>query len=188
MTDIQPTLVGADYRIRPLVESDRDNLYLAARDPLIWEQHPARTRHQRDIFDGYFTSLIAGGGSLAFEIKTTGRIVGCSRFYRAPNAPEEWSIGFTFIERALWGGAANFALKTLMLDHLFITEDRVWFHIGKDNIRSQKGTAKLGAVPAGDCWGDPLNTDRMQHFLTFVVSRHDWDRVKAARITTRFPV
>ena len=182
MIDIQPILVGPDYRIRPLVEGDRNNLYLAARDPLIWEQHPARTRHQRNVFDAYFTALIAEAGSVAFEVKASGRIFGCSRFYKAPNAPEEWSIGFTFIERALWGGEANFALKTLMLDHLFTTEERVWFHIGKDNVRSQKGTAKLGAVPAGDCRGDPLNTGQMQHFLSYVLSRRNWQRVKSTRL------
>ena len=123
MTDIEPILVGPDYRIRPLVENDRDSLFLVARDPLIWEQHPARTRHQRNVFDDYFTSLTATPGSVGFEVKQSGRLVGCSRFYRAPDAPDEWAIGFTFIERALWGGAANFALKTMMLDHLFTTED-----------------------------------------------------------------
>ena len=178
MADIAPILVGPDYRIRPLVEGDRDKLYLAARDPLIWEQHPARTRHQRNVFDEYFSSLIASPGSVAFELKASGRIVGCSRFYLAPNAPDEWSIGFTFIERNLWGGGANFALKTLMLDHLFTTEERVWFHIGKDNVRSQKGTAKLGAVPAGECLGDPLATGQMQYFLGFVLSRDNWGRAK----------
>ena len=82
---------------------------------------------------------------MAFEERPGGRIVGCSRYYEAPNAPGEWSVGFTFIEKRLWGGAANMALKTLMLDHLFITEPRVWFHIGKDNIRSQKGTGNAEA-------------------------------------------
>ena len=135
MTDIEPILVGPDYRIRPLVENDRDSLFLVARDPLIWEQHPARTRHQRNVFDDYFTSLTATPGSVGFEVKQSGRLVGCSRFYRAPDAPDEWAIGFTFIERALWGGAVNFALKTMMLDHLFTTEARVWFHIDKNNIR-----------------------------------------------------
>jgi len=65
-----------------------------------------------------------------------------------------------------------------MLDHLFTTEERVWFHIGKDNVRSQKGTAKLGAVPAGECWGDPLATGQMQYFLSFVLSRDNWGRAK----------
>ena len=125
MVDIQPILVGPDFRIRPLVAADRDNLYIAARDPLIWEQHPARNCHQRNVFDGYFSALVAAGGALAFEERPGGKIVGCSRCNEAPNAPGEWSVGFTFIEKRLWGGAANMALKTLMLDYLFITEPRV---------------------------------------------------------------
>ena len=59
------------------------------------------------------------------------------------------------------------ALKTLMLDHLFITEPLVWFHIGKDNIRSQKGTGKLGAVAATTCHADLLGTGISEEFLTF---------------------
>ena len=42
------------------------------------------------------------------------------------------------------GGAANWEMKSLMLDHAFQYMDAVWFHIGTDNIRSQKATAKLG--------------------------------------------
>ncbi len=177
MVDIQPILVGPDFRIRPLVAADRDNLYIAARDPLIWEQHPARNRHQRNVFDGYFSALVAAGGALAFEERPGGRIVGCSRHYEAPNAPGEWSVGFTFIERRLWGGAANMALKTLMLDHLFITQPRVWFHIGKDNIRSQKGTGKLGAVADGRCHADLLGAGNAEAFLTFRLDAAAWASV-----------
>ena len=104
MVDIQPILVGPDFRIRPLVAADRDNRYIAARDPLIWEQHPARNRHQRNVLSGYFSALVAAGGALAFEERAGGRIVGCSRFYEAPNAPGEWSVGFTFIEKDCGAG------------------------------------------------------------------------------------
>ena len=62
MANIQPILVGPQFRIRPLVEAHRDNLYIAARDPLIWEQHPARNRHQRNVFDGYFPLLSLPAG------------------------------------------------------------------------------------------------------------------------------
>lgn len=175
MVDTAPLLVGSEYRIRPLVENDRDALYMAARDPMIWEQHPAGNRHQRNVFDHYFSSLLDAGGGVAFETKSKGRLIGCSRFYVAPNAPTEWSIGFTFIERALWGGRANFALKRLMLEHLFTTESRVWFHIGKDNIRSRKATAKLGAVAAGSCEADLLGSGILSHYLNFFLTKSDWN-------------
>ena len=183
--DIQPTLVGARFRIRPLAASDRDDLHAAASDPLIWEQHPDKKRYQRDIFDAYFTALLAAGGALAFEARDDGRIIGCSRYYPAPNAPGEWSIGFTFIERRYWGGAANLALKTLMLDHLFLTEDRVWFHIGRENIRSQRGTAKLGAVLAGDCEADLLGTGNRSFYLAYGLRKDIWADVRRTRDRSR---
>lgn len=179
--DTQPTLVGARFRIRPLAASDRDDLHTAASDPLIWEQHPDKKRYQRDIFDAYFTALLAAGGAVVFEARDDGRIIGCSRYYLAPNAPEEWSIGFTFIERRYWGGGANFALKTLMLDHLFMTEDRVWFHIGRENIRSQRGTAKLGAVLAGDCEADLLGTGNWSFYLAYGLRKDVWAGVRRTR-------
>ena len=69
------------------------------------------------------------------------------------------------------------ALKTLMLDHLFITQPRVWFHIGKDNIRSQKGTGKLGAVADGRCHADLLGAGNAEAFLTFRLDAAAWASV-----------
>ena len=54
-------------------------------------------------------------------------------------------IGWTFLERAFWGGAYNAELKSLMLDHAFRFVDRVVFVVGEDNLRSQKALEKIGA-------------------------------------------
>ena len=143
-------LEGDGLRLRPLAPQDRDGLYAAAADPLVWEQHPARTRHERAVFDPYFNFLVAAGGAMAVTEAATGRIIGTSRFYQTPDPADAWSIGFTFIERAAWGGVVNFAMKRLMLDHLFADTDEVWFHIAPDNLRSQRGTAKLGALRDAD--------------------------------------
>ena len=47
--------------LRPLLADDFDNLYEVASDPKVWEGHPAKDRYKRDIFAGYFKSLIEGG-------------------------------------------------------------------------------------------------------------------------------
>ncbi|MEM6759999.1 MAG: GNAT family N-acetyltransferase [Pseudomonadota bacterium] len=145
----QPTLRGRGLTLRPLVPSDRDALYQAASDPLIWEQHPARTRHERAVFDPYFDSLLSNGGALAI-VDARGTIIGTSTFYITNETPPCAAIGFTFLVRAHWGGATNGVVKALMLDHLFQHFDSAWFHIGPDNLRSQKGTAKLGAIRVED--------------------------------------
>ncbi|MBJ3761438.1 GNAT family N-acetyltransferase [Maribius pontilimi] len=141
--DPQPVLTGERLSLRPLRASDRDGLYHAASDPLVWEQHPASTRHQRDVFDPYFDELLASKGTLC--VRTDGTVIGCSRYYPVPAHPGEWGIGYTFLDRAHWGGAWNREMKTLMLRHAFASLPRVWFHIAQDNLRSQIATTRLGA-------------------------------------------
>ena len=142
----QPTLVGPTLRLRPLLATDYDALYQAARDPGLWAGHPAKDRWQPEVFSPYFQGLLASGGTLAVIDTATRALIGCSQYYTAADAPDDISIGFTFLARAWWGGATNAELKRLMLNHAFKTYERVWFHINPVNIRSQKATAKIGAV------------------------------------------
>ena len=143
--DPQPTLNGKTLALRPLVEDDFQGLLSAASDPLTWAGHPATNRHQPDIFRRYFDFLLTAGGTLIICNAATGTVMGCSRYYTAPDMPGTISIGFTFLNHAYWGGKANFELKTLMLGHAFGQFEAVWFHIDPTNLRSQKATQKLGA-------------------------------------------
>lgn len=144
--DRQPVLDdGVALRLRPLVADDFQGLHQAASDPEVWAGHPATDRWKPQVFRPYFDFLIAHQ-SLAITDRATGRIIGGSRYYIPPDAPDAIGIGFTFLERAHWGGATNRGVKALMLAHAFAHVDEVWFHIAPTNIRSQKATARLGAV------------------------------------------
>ena len=140
----QPTLIGENFIIRPLQKDDFPHLMAAAADKEIWAQHPAKDRYKPEVFLPYIQSLFDAGGTVVFVSKADQRIIGCSRFYRAPHHPDDWSIGFTFIERKWWGGSANQELKSLMLEHVFSNHDTAWFHIDPDNIRSQKSHRQTG--------------------------------------------
>jgi len=146
MFDGSVTLRGDRIWLSPMVEADRELLYKAASDPEIWAGHPARQRYLRDVFDPYFDGLLAAGGTLVARETSTERVIGCSRFYVPTEAPGALGIGFTFLVRDHWGGQSNRDMKTLMLDHAFAKVDTVWFHIDPSNQRSQRATAKLGAV------------------------------------------
>lgn len=148
--DAQPFLDNDALSLRPLRGEDFEALFAAAGHPEIWAGHPARDRYKRDVFDGYFHFLLQTGSALAVIEPREARIIGCSRYYDAPDMPGSIAIGFTFLNHAYWGGATNFELKRLMLDHAFGTVDEVWFHIDPTNIRSQRATAKLGAEHAYD--------------------------------------
>lgn len=147
--DLQPTLKGELVELRPLRPEDYDDLYAVASDPLIWEQHPARDRHQEDVFKEFFRVALEGRGAFAAVDIETSRVIGSSRFHGYDEARSEIEIGWTFLARSHWGGRFNGEMKALMLRHAFRFVESVVFLIGPQNVRSQKAVERIGAVRAG---------------------------------------
>jgi RimJ/RimL family protein N-acetyltransferase len=147
--DLQPTLTGELLELRPLRRDDFEALYAAASDPLIWEQHPDPDRYTREVFQHYFDGAMQSGGAFAVIDRRTGKIVGSSRYHDFNEPAGEIEIGWTFLERAYWGGTYNREMKQLMLAHAFRFVRRVVFLVGPDNIRSQRAMEKIGGVRAG---------------------------------------
>jgi len=145
--DLQPTLRGRLIDVRPLRPEDFEALFSAASDPLIWEQHPESDRYTREVFQKFFDGAIESKGAVAVIDRKSGRVIGTSRYYNFNPAEQEVEIGFTFLERAYWGGTYNAELKSLMLNHAFQFVNRVAFVVGEGNLRSQKALHKIGAVP-----------------------------------------
>jgi RimJ/RimL family protein N-acetyltransferase len=143
--DLQPTLKGKLIELRPLTLNDFDALFEAASDPIIWEQHPESDRYKREIFQKFFDEAINSNGAFAIIERKSGRIIGSSRYCNLNSTEREVEIGWTFLERAFWGGSYNRELKSLMLDHAFRFVDRVLFVVGENNVRSQKALGKIGA-------------------------------------------
>jgi RimJ/RimL family protein N-acetyltransferase len=143
--DSQPVLRGPTLLLRPLVEADREPLWQVARDPLIWEQHPDKTRAEPEGFARLFQSALDSRSALVVIDQRTGRIIGSSRYYDWEPQRREVAIGYTFLARDYWGGAANREMKQLMMQHAARRADRVWFHVGADNMRSRRAMEKLGA-------------------------------------------
>ena len=143
--DLQPTLQGKLIEIRPLRPDDFEALYAAASDPLIWEQHPESDRYKREVFQKFFDGALESKGAFAVIDRQSGRIIGSSRYWNLDPVADEVEIGWTFLERAFWGGSFNRELKSLMLNHAFRFVRRVVFVVGENNIRSQKALQKIGA-------------------------------------------
>jgi RimJ/RimL family protein N-acetyltransferase len=158
--DLQPTLAGELLTLRPLQENDFEALYAVASDPLIWEQHPEPTRCERPIFERWFDLAMKSGGTLVAIDNRSGEMMGSSRYYEWDAAKREVAIGFTFLARSHWGGAANGEMKRLMLGHAFQWADRVWLHIGKDNLRSMKAAEKIGAIYSHEAAKEIAGTTR----------------------------
>jgi N-acetyltransferase len=154
MLDLQPTLAGTHISMRPLATQDFHELFAAASDPLIWAQHPDPGRGTREGFAAFFDDALRSKSCLVAI--DAARPVGWSRYSNyAPG--ERIMIGYTFLARTHWGGAANAEMKRLMLRHAFADVAEVLFSIAERNLRSRRAVEKLGAelVGAGDAprWG-----------------------------------
>jgi N-acetyltransferase len=140
-----PVLTGPTIRLRPVRADEFEGLYAVARDPLIWAQHPAKERSQRDVFQTWFTDGLKQHALVVEEVATQ-RVIGSSRYYDWDPTTREVAIGFTFLARDQWGGQTNAQVKQLMLDHAFRWARTVWFHVDPGNTRSRKAMEKIGGV------------------------------------------
>ena len=147
--ELQPTLKGELLNLRPLREEDWDDLFAAAADPLIWEQHPEPDRYTEKVFRGFFRDAMASGGALIVTDAQDGRVIGSSRYNAYDPVNSEIEIGWTFLARRYWGGEYNREMKQLMLQHAFQFVRRVLFLVGVQNFRSQKAMEKIGGVRRG---------------------------------------
>jgi RimJ/RimL family protein N-acetyltransferase len=149
--NLQPTHLQSDsIQLLPLVQSDFDALYQVANDPLLWEQHPNNDRYKIDVFTALFEGAMASESAFKIIDKATGQVAGSSRYYNYVPENKEIAIGYTFIDRQFWATDFNRKLKELMINYAFEYVDRVLFHVGTTNFRSQKAVLKLGANLLGE--------------------------------------
>jgi len=177
--ELQPTLGGETVLLRPLRPDDYDALYEAAKDPLIWEQHPDRERYKPEVFGEYFRSGLDSGGAFAIVDLASGRIIGSSRYWNLKPEESEVEIGWTFLERKYWGGATNREIKQLMLRHAFQFVERVVLIVGEHNLRSQCAVEKIGGRRERmEPRPSPSGEQRMN--VVFVVTRESFARSSLA--------
>ncbi|MNK20201.1 hypothetical protein D3C87_384370 [compost metagenome] len=148
--DRQQELEDELIRIIPLKAEHFEALYEVASDPLIWEQHPNKDRYRRDVFETFFEGALVSEGAYLVLDKKTGEFIGSSRYYDLDEEQGVVAIGYTFIARKFWGQNYNPALKRLMINYAFKYLNSVIFHVGSQNLRSQKAVERLGANKIGE--------------------------------------
>jgi RimJ/RimL family protein N-acetyltransferase len=144
--DFQPTLIGPTVMIRPMSAADWPELFAAGSDPEIWRVHPRSNRYTEPEFKKYFDSAVASKMAFVFVDRSTGALIGSSRYHGYDAERSEIEIGWTFIVRKHWGGQTNREVKRLMLDHAFTFVDTVIFWVGEKNWRSQGAMTKIGGI------------------------------------------
>lgn len=180
--DLQPTLQNETIKAIPLLEEHFESLYKVASDPLIWEQHPNPDRYKREVFQNFFRHAIESKGAFLILDAATQEVIGSTRFYDHNKINSSVLIGYTFYARSHWGGKFNHALKHLMLNHAFQSVDKVYFHIGANNFRSQKSIEKLGAIKNRELdvayAGEEVKTN-----FEYKLDKADWNPTQDYRIS-----
>lgn len=131
-------------------------MFAVASDPAIWEVHPVRDRYKEAVFRLYFDGAMASKSAFAFTVRTTGAIIGSSRYHDYVPERGEIEIGYTFLVRSRWGGNTNREVKRLMLTHAFSFVDAVLFWVGAENWRSQRAMEKIGGARRPGLFSRPL--------------------------------
>jgi RimJ/RimL family protein N-acetyltransferase len=170
---VQPVLENEDYQLIPLQQGDFESLYEVASDPEVWEQHPNKDRYKREVFEIFFKGAMESGGAFKIVEKATGDVLGSSRYYNFDEDDHHIFIGYTFYGTKSWGKGINPKVKKLMLDYIFQFVDKVHFHIGKENFRSQTALERLGGNKIAEeevaYFGEPTRTN-----FVYEIKKEDW--------------
>lgn len=170
---IQPKLENSNIELIPLQENDFERLYEVGSDPAVWANHPNPNRYQLETFKIFFQGAVESGGAYLVLDKKSGEIAGSTRFYDYDESQNSIFIGYTFYAVKFWGKGLNHQAKTLMLDYIFQFVNKVIFHVGASNIRSQKAMEKLGATKTDEIvvayFGEP---DRLN--FQYEIQKEDW--------------
>lgn len=144
--NLQPKLKNDMVEIVPLKAEDFEKLYQVAADPLMWLQHPNKNRYKKAEFTIFFTGAMESGGAFLIYDAKTHDIIGSSRYYDWNEKEKSIAIGYTFFAITHWKKGYNSAAKQLMIEHAFQFADKILFHVGSKNKRSQIAIERLGVV------------------------------------------
>lgn len=160
---IQPVLENKEYQLIPLQQGDFEPLYEVASDPKVWEQHPNKDRYKREVFENFFKGAMESQSAFKIVEKSSGNILGSTRFYDFDESKKSIFIGYTFYGINSWGKGINSQIKKLMLDYIFQFVETVHFHVGKENLRSQIAMERLGGEKIAEeevaYFGEPTKTN-----------------------------
>jgi RimJ/RimL family protein N-acetyltransferase len=156
MPALTPVLLEDAYvTLEPLTSDHAPALEAAVADGELWKLWFTSAPGHGEM-GGYIAKALAGqqaGLMLPFAVreKSSGQIVGSTRFYDYVDDPRRAAIGYTWYARRWQKSHLNTACKRLLLQHAFETWGcvAVEFHTDHRNLDSQRAIERLGAQREG---------------------------------------
>lgn len=181
------TLEGHVVRLEPACREHCARFWAAARDNLdIFQWMPYSMQTPED-FDQFVTRMLEEekrGESVPFATveRSSGRVIGSTRFMNIDRVNRRVEIGSTWIAPAWQRTAVNTEAKYLMLNHAFEVWGCIRVELKTDalNQRSRQAILRLGAKEEGILRKHLVTwTGRIRDSVYFSILDTEWPNVKA---------
>ena len=180
------TLEGRHVRLEPLSLAHHDRLCAVGLDAELWRWGLSTLATPADMRAYIETALAwqAQGTALPFAIvaRTTGQVVGSTRYANIERADRRLEIGWTWLARAAQRTPANTEAKYLLLRHAFEVLGciRVEFKTDVLNERSRAALLRIGAKQEGILRSHMITASgRIRDSMYFSIVAGEWPVVKA---------
>lgn len=184
MLNIQETtLSGRHIVLRPPHLDDLEDLKKAASNGEIWKNPYALFPHLEEI-PTYLQQLIEHDETILpfiTVLKTTGKIVGTTRFLNIDSHNCRLEIGHTWIAKSYRRSFVNTEAKFLMLQHAFENLNCIAVEIRTDilNEVSRKAIERIGAKQDGILRNHKIMRDgRIRNTVCYSIIKEEWTDVK----------
>ncbi|HZQ93686.1 MAG TPA: GNAT family protein [Candidatus Sulfotelmatobacter sp.] len=181
-------LEGAVVRLEPIRPEHAGLFWEAAKDHLEdifrWIPYSVRTREDFDRFVANACGEQERGESVVFATveKSSGRVIGSTRFMNIDRANRRVEIGSTWIVPAWQRTAVNTEAKYLMLRHAFEVWQCIRVELKTDalNQRSRNAILRIGAHEEGTLRRHLItHSARVRDTVYFSILDAEWPGVKA---------
>jgi RimJ/RimL family protein N-acetyltransferase len=180
------TLEGSFVRLEPMIAEHHAALTAIGLDPEIWRRAiaPIRTPEEMRSYMDAALQLQREGTALPFVTveRSSGRVVGSTRFANYDRANRRIEIGWTWLAPAWQRTATNTEAKYLMLTHAFerLGCVRVEFKTDVLNSQSRMAILRIGAKEEGILRKHTLTwTGRYRDSVYYSILDEEWPQVKA---------
>lgn len=185
MSPLTPVLLeDAFVALEPLTPDHAPALEAASADGELWKlwftSAPApgeAAAYIAKALDGQKAGLML---PFAVREKSSGDIVGTTRFYDLVNDPRRAAIGYTWYAKRWQKSHLNTACKRLLLQHAFEQMGcvAVEFHTDHRNLDSQRAIERLGAQREGMLRNHKRRPDgSLRHTVCYSVIDSEWPDV-----------
>ena len=180
------TLEGRHVVLSPLTLAHAEALVAAASEGELWKTTFTIIPDSKGI-ESYLEAALTGhalGKELPFVIinRSSGEVVGTTRFYDISVPDRKAAIGYTWLSRAAQRTAANSEAKLLLLTHAFEVWECVRVELITDVLNEQSRAAilRLGARQEGILRKHLiLHSGRARDSVVFSIIDSEWPQVKA---------